>query len=146
MGDAQCSCSNNLIGLQAERHAIFRGLNMKRWIFTIILLCGFAARSFAQTQPDPISTALNEARALINEGNTKAAITKLQSLPDVKDIRVAHLLGVAYYQAGDLPRAVETLIAVVDKLPRDSAERREAVQTLGLAYYIAGRVADSIPF
>jgi len=119
---------------------------MKRWIFTIILLCGFAARPFAQTQPDPISTAVTEARTLIDEGNAKAAITKLQSLPDVKDVRVAHLLGVAYYQAGDLPRAVETLIAIVDKLPRDSAQRREAVQTLGLAYYIAGRVADSIPF
>src|SRR6266545_1471198 len=101
---------------------------MKRLISTFILLCGFAAQSFAQAQPDPIATALTEARAMINEGNAKAAVAKLQSLPDVsalKDIRVAQLLGVAYYQAGELPRSIETL---------------------GLAYYIAGRIADSVPF
>lgn len=122
---------------------------MKRLIITFMLLCVFAARSFAQAQHDPIATALTEARALINEGNAKAAVAKLQSLPDtpaLKDIRVAQLLGVAYYNAGDPPRAIETLIVIVDKLPQDSAQRREAVQALGMAYYIAGRVADSIPF
>jgi len=121
-------------------------LKMKGLIFTFTLLCGFAAQSFAQAQPDPVSTALAEARALINEGNAKAAVAKLQSLPDVKEIRVAQLLGVAYYQAGELPRAIETLAPIIDKLPQDSAQRREAVQTLGLAYYIAGRIADSVPF
>src|SRR5262245_64760803 len=119
---------------------------MKRLLFAYILFCGFAAQSFAQTQPDPISTALAEARALINEGKGKAAVAKLQSLPDVKEIRVAHLLGVAYYHAGELPRAIETLTPIVDKLPPESAQRREAVQILGLANYLAGRVADSIPF
>src|SRR5262245_57014781 len=119
---------------------------MKRLIFTFTLLCGFAAQSFAQAQPDPIASALSEARALINEGNAKGSLAKLQSLPDRKDIRVAQLLGVPYYQAGELPRAIETLIAIVDKLPQDSPQRREAVQTLGMAYYIAGRISDSIPF
>src|SRR5262245_64851241 len=106
---------------------------MKRLLFAYILFCGFAAQSFAQTQPDPISTALAEARALINEGKGKAAVAKLQSLPDVKEIRVAHLLGVAYYQAGEFPRAIETLAPIADKLPPDSAQRREAVQTLGMS-------------
>src|SRR5262245_3711665 len=122
---------------------------MKQVVFAFILFCGFAARSFAQAQPDPIATALTEARALINEGNGKAAVAKLQSLPDapaLKDIRVAQLLGVAYYHAADLPRAIETLAPIINNLPQDSAQRREAVQTLGLAYYIAGRIADSIPF
>ena len=119
---------------------------MKRSIFTFTLMCGLAAQSFAQAQPDLIATALTEARALISEGAAKAAITKLQSLPDVKELRVAHLLGVAYYHAGEAPRAIETLTPIVEKLPPDSAQRREAVQTLGLANYLAGRVADSIPF
>jgi len=122
---------------------------MKRLIFTFSLLCGFAIQSFAQAQTDPTVTALAEARALIIEGNAKAAVAKLQSLPDAqaaKDIRVAQLLGVAYYHAGEIPRAIETLIVILDKLPPDSAQRRETVQTLGLAYYIAGRVPDSIPF
>src|SRR5215468_6666688 len=119
---------------------------MKQTLFASILLCGFAAHSFAQAQPDPIATALTDARAMINEGNAKAAVAKLQSLPDVKEIRVAQLLGVAYYHAGDLPRAIETLSPIIDKLPPDSAQRREAVQTLRLSHYLAGHVADSIPF
>jgi len=119
---------------------------MKQLAFFITLLCGFAVQSFAQAQGDPIATALTEARAMINEGNAKAAVAKLQSLPDVKEIRVAQLLGVAYYHAGDLPRAIETLSPIIDKLPPDSAQRREAVQTLGLSHYLAGHVADSIPF
>lgn len=119
---------------------------MKRLPFAVILLCGLAAQSFAQAQPDPIATTLTEARALINEGNVKAAVAKLQSLPDATEVRVGCLLGVAYYHTGELPRAIETLAPIVDKLPQDSAQRREVVQTLGLAYYITGRVADSIPF
>jgi len=119
---------------------------MKRLIFTYALLCVFAARSFAQAQSDPIATAIAEARAMISEGNAKAAIARLQSLPDVKDVRVAHLLGVAYYHAGDLPRAIETLAPIIDKLPPDSAQRREAVQSLGLAHYLAGHMADAVPF
>jgi tetratricopeptide (TPR) repeat protein len=119
---------------------------MRLLLFASILFCGFAAQSFAQAQPDPVSTALAEARALINEGKGKAAVAKLQSLPDVKEISVAHLLGVAYYQASEFPRAIETLAPIADKLPPDSAQRREAVQTLGMSYYISGRIADSIPF
>ncbi|MGH9934716.1 MAG: tetratricopeptide repeat protein, partial [Blastocatellia bacterium] len=119
---------------------------MKRLTFTFALLCVFTAQSFAQSQPDPVAAALAEARAMINEGNAKTAIAKLQSLPDVKDVRVAHLLGVAYYHAGDLPRAIETLAPIIDKLPPDSAQRREAVQSLGLAHYLAGHMTDAIPF
>src|SRR5262249_13948197 len=119
---------------------------MKRLVFTFTLLCGLAAQSLAQAQPDPISSALTEARAMINEGKAKAAVARLQSLPDVKEIRVAQLLGVALYQAGEIPLAIETLAPIIDKLPQDSTQRREAVQTLGLAYYITGRLADSIPF
>jgi tetratricopeptide (TPR) repeat protein len=129
---------------------------MKRLIFTFTLLLSFAAQSFAQAQPDPISPisqsseALAEARAMINEGKAKAAVAKLRSLSDIKEVRVAQLLGVAYYQAGEIPLAIETLAPIIDKLPegsaQDSALRREAVQTLGLAYYLTGRMADSIPF
>ncbi len=119
---------------------------MKQLIITFSLLCGFAAQSFAQTHTDPIATALSEARALINEGNAKAAIARLQSLPESKEIRVAHMLGVAYYHAGELPRAIETLAPIIDKLPTDSAQRREATQSLGLAHYMAGHMADAVPF
>src|SRR5262245_50735046 len=120
---------------------------MNRLVIALFLFFIAPAYVNAQEQTDPLTATLAQARALINEGNAKAAVAKLQSLPDVpalKDIRVAQLLGVAYYQAGEIQRAIETLAPVIDKLPPDSAQRREAVQTLGLAYYIAGRIADSI--
>src|SRR5215813_15272756 len=119
---------------------------MSRLVIALFLLFMAPAYVNAQEQTDPLAATLAQARALINEGNAKAAVAKLQSLPDVKEIRVAQLLGVAYYHAGELPRAIETLSPIVDKLPPDSAQRREAVQTLGLAHYLAGHVADSIPF
>jgi tetratricopeptide (TPR) repeat protein len=119
---------------------------MKQLIFAFIIFCSLVAPVFAQSQSASVTTALTEARALINEGNAKAAIAKLQSLPDQKDVRVANLLGVAYYHANDLARAIETLAPIVDKLPPDSPQRREAVQSLGLARYLAGHIADSIPF
>src|SRR5262245_10291835 len=104
---------------------------MSRLVFAFFLFIISAAYVNAQEQTDPLNVKLAEARALITEGNAKAAVAKLQSLPDAqaaKDIRVAQLLGVAYYHAGEIPRAIETLIAILDKLPPDSADRRETVQ------------------
>ncbi|MCI0338155.1 MAG: tetratricopeptide repeat protein [Acidobacteria bacterium] len=101
---------------------------------------------FGQERPDPITVTLAEARTLINDGNPKTAIAKLTALPNKTDIRVAHLLGLAYYSANDHVRAIEHLAAVIDKLPNDSPERREAVQAIGLSHYILGHLAESIPF
>src|SRR5262252_4021726 len=60
--------------LLQEVYSSIDTLTMKRLISTFILLCGFAVQSFAQAQPDPVATALTEVRALINEGNAKAAV------------------------------------------------------------------------
>jgi tetratricopeptide (TPR) repeat protein len=112
----------------------------------IIYCCLLFSVAVAQEQSQAIEGSLVEARALINAGNPKAAIAKLQSLPDIKDPRIAHLLGVAYYHASELVRAIEVLAPTIDKLPQDSAQRREAVQVLGLSRYLAGHIPDSIPF
>ncbi len=119
---------------------------MNRLVIAFFLFFISPAYVNAQEQADPLTVTLAEARALINAGSAKAAVAKLQSLPDVKEIRVAQLLGLAYYHAGELPRAIETLSPIVDKLAPDSAQRRETIQTLGMANYLSGRVADSIPF
>ena len=58
---------------------------------------------------------------------------------------VAHLIGVAAYHADDHQRAIATLTGVIDKLPADSLERREAAQVLGLSLFLAGRFADALP-
>jgi tetratricopeptide (TPR) repeat protein len=92
---------------------------------------------------------LAEARRLINAGDARVAVAKLRALPEPSDpaaqVRRAHLLGVAYFHADDPAHAVETLSAVVDRLPAGSLEHRESQQILGLAAFALGRYADAIP-
>lgn len=109
-------------------------------------LAGYqAALRAQQSPPDARLTALGEARKLIDDGQPQAAIEKLRAINDA-DPRVAELLGVAYYHANEPARAIEQLSSVVDRFAPDSLERREAVQVLGLSHYLAGHLAQAIPF
>ena len=119
---------------------------MKRCVIFSVLLCWLATAALAQEQPETQAAALAAARALINEGNAKAALAKLQARPDAKEVPVTYLLGIAHYHAGELSRAIELLTPVVNQLPQDSADWREGVQTLGLARYLAGHMAEAIPY
>ena len=100
-----------------------------------------------KTQNPP--TDLAEARRLINAGDAKAAVAMLRALPADPDAsrqtKIAQLLGVAYYHADDPLKAIETLTSVVDRLPAESLERREAEQVLGFSSFVAGRFTDAIP-
>ena len=108
-------------------------------VFACVALVTLAAQSA------PASTTLAEARKLIDAGKPAEAIARLRQ-GDAGDPRVAQLLGVAYYHAGDAARAIETLSAVLPRLAAPSTERTEAVQVLGLSHYLAGHIAESIPF
>ena len=88
---------------------------------------------------------LSEARALINQDQPAAAIAKLAPLDASGRSDVALLLGVAYYHSNDHRRAIEHLAPIADTLPPGSIEQREAVQVLGLSYFLAGRFADAVP-
>jgi tetratricopeptide (TPR) repeat protein len=114
-----------------------------------------SARTEAHQQTPPASTdaAIAEARKLIDGGNPSGAIERLQPLVSAQhdpetpaDLRLAELLGVAYYQANDAAHAIEQLDRIVDRLPSDSPERREAVQVLGLSHYLAGHIREAIPY
>jgi tetratricopeptide (TPR) repeat protein len=115
------------------------------WMIIILLVCIFFSPSYGLSQEQTKANMLTEARALINAGETKKAVTKLQSLADSDDIFVTQLLGVAHYSDNDYPRAIEKLTAVVDKLPNDSSEWRETIQLLGLSHYILGHLEKSLP-
>lgn len=91
------------------------------------------------------SAVLSEARALINADQPAAAIAKLTPLDAPGRSDVALLLGVAHYHANDHQRAIDYLAPIADTLPSGSVERREAVQVLGLSYFLAGRFADAVP-
>src|SRR3954447_16471112 len=99
----------------------------------------------AAAQSD-VAAVLAEARTLIDSGQASAAIARLGALEDASDPRVGELLGAAYYHANDAGRAIATLTPIVDRLPVGSLESREAVQVLGLAHFLAGHIAESIPF
>ncbi|MGH9426344.1 MAG: tetratricopeptide repeat protein [Terriglobia bacterium] len=112
-------------------------------LWLLLVLTGSA---FAQDQPSDLGLLLTEARTLINEDKTSAAIEKLQASHQTLNPGVAYLLGVAYYHAKDYIRAIEQLSPNVEKLPEGSLEQREAIQVLGLCKYLAGRLTGAIPF
>jgi tetratricopeptide (TPR) repeat protein len=93
--------------------------------------------------PDPIAAAVAHARRLVEENRPADAVKALSAAG--ADPRVRAMTGVAYYHANDPLRAIEQLQAVLDVLPPDSPERREAIQVLGLSHYLAGHLAQSIP-
>jgi tetratricopeptide (TPR) repeat protein len=96
-------------------------------------------------QDNTPAAVMAQARLLINQGKPREAIEKLTALGDTARPDVAHLLGVAYYHADDHRRAIERLAPVIDRLPAESLERREAVQVLGLSYFVAGRFPEAVP-
>ena len=99
----------------------------------------------AAAQPDTTGV-LADARKLIDSGQAAAAIEKLRALEDRSDPRVAELLGAAYYHTNDAGNAIATLTPIIDRLEAGSLERREAVQLLGLSHFLAGHIAESIPY
>lgn len=104
-----------------------------------------AALQAAAAGTDARAATLAEARRLVYAGKPDAAIETLRALP-VADAQAALLRGVAHYHANHPVQAVATLTPVVPKLAEGSLERREAVQVLGLASYLAGRIAEAIPY
>jgi tetratricopeptide (TPR) repeat protein len=115
----------------------------RRFLAAVCLSVALAgSRSVAQ---EVDAALLAQARRFINEGKPRAAIEKLITLAEPRRPEVSHLLGVAYYHADDYPHAIAQLSAIVDRLPADSTERREAVQVLGLSYFVTGRFPDAVP-
>jgi tetratricopeptide (TPR) repeat protein len=101
---------------------------------------------WASAQAPSDDPAISQARALIDQGKPALAIQKLRAISETEDLRVRHLLGVAYYQVNEYARAVEQLEPTVNRFPAASLERREATQILGLSQYLTGHIAESIPF
>jgi tetratricopeptide (TPR) repeat protein len=86
--------------------------------------------------------ALNEARRLLQAGKFDETIGELEALaqkePELKGL--AHELGIAYYRKSDYLKAVTSFKKALEEDPGDN----EAVQLMGLSYYLAGRPAEAI--
>jgi tetratricopeptide (TPR) repeat protein len=111
----------------------------------------------AQTSPGPTptersesssnvspATVFAEARRLSEQGRYDDAIDELQSLSSrtPRPLGLAHELGAAYYKKSDYLKAAGYLKQAVAENPKDD----EAVQLLGLSYYLAGRPSEAIPY
>jgi tetratricopeptide (TPR) repeat protein len=95
-------------------------------------------------QTDNAGPEFADARRLAQQGKYDEAIAQLQVLAakSPKPAGVAHELGTAYYKKGDYLKAAEYLKQATGEDPDD----KEAVQLLGLSYYLAGRPAEAIPY
>lgn len=123
----------------------------------ILALSGFAfgpAKSYArQNSPVPTNTQdkspqgseadLARERQLLQEGRFDEALGMLRGIesghPGLKGL--AHEFGVAYYKKGDYANAIGSLKKTLEE---DSTDN-EAVQLLGLSYYLAGKPGEAIP-
>jgi tetratricopeptide (TPR) repeat protein len=114
--------------------------------FVMVTDCAAAAQDKVNAPGGGSTGVLAEARLLISQGKPRVAIEKLQALAEPREPEAAHLLGVAYYHADEHARAIEQLTPLATTWPDGSLERREAVQLLGLCYFIVGRFAEAIPF
>src|SRR5260370_614471 len=97
----------------------------------------------AKHEPDGSQdSSFAETRRLSGQGKFDEAIAKLEALtskdPELKGL--AHELGVTYYKKSDYLKAVASFKKALD----EDAGDNEAVQLMGLSYYLAGRPAEAI--
>lgn len=134
-----------------------RTLTRKRW--RLLLLAGSlilgrqgiarvwqsssATGNSPANESQPAGTEFAEARRLLQQGKFDEALGLLHQIeaahPGTKGL--AHELGTAYYKKGDYANAVASLKKALD----ENAGDNEAVQLLGLSYYLAQRPADAVP-
>ena len=112
----------------------------------VLIVCAALSGEMSQSPAAPLASLLSDARTLVDEGRAAEAVAKLRAAGASGDPRVQQLLGVALYHADDYAAAIEALRAALPGLTPQSVEHREAEQVLGLSLFLAGRIADAIPF
>jgi len=119
------------------------------WPFaTLVVLCisATAQQSKLESAASPAPTATPEfadARKLVQQGKVDEAIAELQGVesrdPNTKGLALE--LGSAYYKKSDYVKAIEYLKKATAADPANN----EAIQLLGLSYYLGGHPAEAIP-
>jgi tetratricopeptide (TPR) repeat protein len=97
----------------------------------------------SKSAPNSLSPDFERSRKLLQQGKYDEALAALSDLQEKKPglPGLSHEFGLAYYKKGDYQKATESLKRAEDENTNDS----EAVQLLGLSYYLANRPADAIP-
>jgi tetratricopeptide (TPR) repeat protein len=126
-------------------------------LLTLFLITSYPARAQSEPASQPVHSSdsaqspspqtppsnFGTARRLMQEGKYDEALSQLQALAaqNPKLTGLSHELGAAYYKKGDFLKATGYLREAIEENPRDS----EAVQLLGLSYYLSGRPNEAIP-
>ena len=109
-----------------------------------ILILAALSGPMQVSPPSSLSPELAALRTQILDGRSDAALEQLAKMPaDAPAVR--YLTGLAFYHRDDHVRAIEYLAPVAQTFAAGSLERREAVQVLGLSYYVAGRLREALP-
>jgi tetratricopeptide (TPR) repeat protein len=108
--------------------------------FAVALLAFVSVCAQAQSSEPPDFA---QAQKLLQQGKYDDAISLLSGMaakmPALKSLSFE--LGTAYYQKGDYIKAIDWF----KKALVEDAENKEAIQLLGLSYYLSGRPAEAIP-
>jgi tetratricopeptide (TPR) repeat protein len=119
---------------------MFRDLRLLLSFVLLFSSCSLVAQATAAADP---KTVFAEARKQIDHGQYDEAIAQLQKLeasnPPVEGL--AHELGVAFYKKGDYISAARYLGDAIKQNDKDN----EAVQLLGLSYYLSGKPQEAVP-
>jgi len=94
----------------------------------------------SKSAPNSLSPEFEKARKLLQQGKYDEALAALNGVQQ-NTPGLSHELGLAYYKKGDYLKAAASLKRAEEENINDS----EAVQLLGLSYYLANRPADAIP-
>jgi tetratricopeptide (TPR) repeat protein len=113
----------------------------------LVSASGFAQQSAPPETPSQASaiapTDFAGTRKLMQLGKLDEAIAELQSIesrdPATKGLALE--MGAAYYKKSDFPKAIEYLKKATAADPANS----EAIQLLGLSYYLGGHPSQAIP-
>ncbi|HJQ26148.1 MAG TPA: tetratricopeptide repeat protein [Blastocatellia bacterium] len=114
----------------------------------LLLTTALATAQTNQAAPQATPSPLAEAQALLTAGKTDAAIAALRAVPKsgATDAQVNHLLGLAYYQKGDYPHAIEYLYASAKQAKGGTPQYRQAVQLLGMSHYFLGHSKEAVTY
>src|SRR5438874_8856521 len=110
---------------------------------SIALVLLASATVLSQSALGADSSPFAQTRRLMEQGKYDDAISRLQELSSREPILkgLSHELGTAYYKKGDYIKAIDSFKKALEENSQDN----EAVQLLGLSYYLSGRPAEAIP-
>src|SRR5580692_10649211 len=96
-----------------------------------------------KSTPKPLSPEFEQSRKLLQQGKYDEALMALSDLQEKhpETPGLSHEFGLAFYKKGDYLKAAASL----KRAEEENTEDSEAVQLLGLSYYLANRPADAIP-